>query len=300
MSAEPSLAIVTPSMNQVAFIEATLLSVLDGSSLPEEFVVVDGGSTDGTAEVVERYGERLAWWVSEGDGGQYDAIEKGFAHTQSDVMGWLNAGDLFMPWTISVVRELFATFPQVDWLTTQRPLIADDQGRIVSCEFIGGFAADSFRAGVNLPGGTWFARAGIQQESTFWRRSLWNRAGARLATDLRYAGDFELWLRFFEHAQLYALDAPLAAHRVHAGQKTETLDSYVAEASRVLSGAGYHTGGMLSHSSRRTLYNALGRRPLRRLPRLVALPLEASGLLANVQTIVWREGNWKIVSDYAV
>ena len=287
-------------MNQVAFIEATLLSVLDGSSLPEEFVVVDGGSTDGTAEVVERYGERLAWWVSEGDGGQYDAIEKGFAHTQSDVMGWLNAGDLFMPWTISVVRELFATFPQVDWLTTQRPLIADDQGRIVSCEFIGGFAADSFRAGVNLPGGTWFARAGIQQESTFWRRSLWNRAGARLATDLRYAGDFELWLRFFEHAQLYALDAPLAAHRVHAGQKTETLDSYVAEASRVLSGAGYHTGGMLSHSSRRTLYNALGRRPLRRLPRLVALPLEASGLLANVQTIVWREGNWKIVSDYAV
>jgi glycosyltransferase involved in cell wall biosynthesis len=300
VTSEPSLAIVTPSMNQVDLIEATLLSVLDGGSPPEELVVVDGGSTDGTAKIVERYSERLSWWVSERDGGQYDAVEKGFAHTQSDVMGWLNAGDLFMPWTISVVRELFATFPHVDWLTTQRPLIADDQGRIVSCEFIGGFAADSFRAGVNLPGGTWFARAGIQQESTFWRRSLWERAGERLATELHYAGDFELWLRFFEHARPYALDAPLAAHRVHAGQKTETLDQYVAEASRVLSKAGYQIDGRLSDASRRTLYNALGRRPLRRLPRLVALPLEASGLLENVQTIVWREGDWKIVGDYAV
>jgi hypothetical protein len=169
---------------------------------------------------------------------------------------------------------------------------------VVACEFVGGYAADSFRAGVNLPGGDWFARAGIQQESTFWRRSLWERAGGRLAASLQYAGDFELWLRFFDAgATLVSLDAPLAAHRVHRGQKTTTLDAYVAEATAALEAAGHDGPGR--STLRRLAYLTLGRRPLRRLPRPVARGLVAAGALSEVETIVWRDGGWQLARDYA-
>jgi glycosyltransferase involved in cell wall biosynthesis len=297
MSSAPTISVVTPCLDQSAYIEATIHSVLEGNSAPDEYVVVDGASTDGSREIITRYAERLSWWVSEPDDGQYTAIQKGFAHTTGDVMAWLNAGDLYMPWTLSLVREIFERFPQIEWLTTQRPMILDGREHVVACEFVGGFARDSFRAGVNLPGGAWFARAGIQQESTFWRRSLWDAAGASLAVELRFAGDFELWWRFFQHANLHALDAPLAAHRVHPGQKTEDLRDYVNEAQRVLGGP---SRKRLSEAVRHTAYNLLGRRPLRRLPAGIAAPLTWAGVLQPVQTVVWHNNEWRIVTDYAV
>jgi glycosyltransferase involved in cell wall biosynthesis len=295
-----SVSIVTPSLDQREYIEQTMRSVLDGSARPDEYVVVDGGSTDGTADVIAAHAGDLTWWVSEPDEGQYAAIEKGLARTTGEVMGWLNAGDLYMYWTLPVVRELFETFPHVEWLTTQRPMIADERGRVVACEYVGGFSADSFRSRVNLPGGTWFARAGIQQESTFWRRSLWERAGARLATHYQHAGDFELWLRFFDHAQLVTVDTPLAAHRVHKGQKTETLDRYVAEAGDALEEAGHRRPRRLTSAGRRAAYDMLGRRPLRRLPEPLAHALSSTQLLHRTQTIVWRDGSWQTAADYAV
>jgi GT2 family glycosyltransferase len=293
-----TIGIVTPTLNHGRFLDETIRSVLDAATAPAEYVVVDGGSTDDSVAVLERYDGRLTAWSSEPDDGMYDAIQKGFTRTSSDVMAWLNAGDTYQPWTLSVVQELFATFPELEWLTTQRPLTLDEAGRVVACEFVGGYAADSFRAGVNLPGGNWFARAGIQQESTFWRRSLWERAGGRLSASLQYAGDFELWLRFFDAgATLVSLDAPLAAHRVHAGQKTTTLDAYVAEATAALEAAGH--GGPSGSALRRLAYVTLGRRPLRRLPRSLARGLVAAGALSEVETIVWRDGGWRLARDYA-
>jgi GT2 family glycosyltransferase len=293
-----TIGIVTPTLNHGRFLDETIRSVLDAATAPAEYVVVDGGSTDDSVAVLERYDGRLTAWSSEPDDGMYDAIQKGFTRTSSDVMAWLNAGDTYQPWTLSVVQELFATFPELEWLTTQRPLTLDEAGRAVACEFVGGYAADSFRAGVNLPGGNWFARAGIQQESTFWRRSLWERAGGRLSASLQYAGDFELWLRFFDAgATLVSLDAPLAAHRVHAGQKTTTLDAYVAEAAAALEAAGH--GGPSGSALRRLAYVTLGRRPLRRLPRSLARGLVAAGALSEVETIVWRDGGWQLARDYA-
>jgi glycosyltransferase involved in cell wall biosynthesis len=294
----PRISVVTPALNQAPYIEATLTSVLDASVPPAEYVVLDGGSTDGTAETIERYADRLTSWASQADEGQYDAIARGFEQTTGEVMAWLNAGDVFLPWGLQLAGELFARFPQIEWLTTQRPLVIDEQGVAVQSEYVGGYARDSFRAGVNLPGGDWFARAGIQQESTFWRRSLWERAGGRIATELRYAGDFELWLRFFEHAEPYAVDVPLAAHRVHESQKTETLDPYVAEAREVLAASGAKPGRR--SAARRAVYHALGRRPLRRLPAALALPLRAPGLLHRTRSVVWRDGEWRLVDDYVV
>jgi glycosyltransferase involved in cell wall biosynthesis len=298
MADSPRISVVTPALNQAPYIEATLKSVLDGSVAPAEYVVLDGGSTDGTAATIESYRERLTSWVSEPDDGQYDAIARGFERTTGEVMAWLNAGDLFLPWTLQLVGRLFARFPHVEWLTTQRPLAIDEHGIAIQSEYVGGYARESFLAGVNLPGGSWFARAGIQQESTFWRRSLWERAGGRLATELRYAGDFELWLRFFDHAEPYAVDVPLAGRRVHADQKTETLAPYVDEARRVLEAAGGSLGAR--SRTRRAVYHALGRRPLRRLPRPLASPLRALGLLHRARTVVWRDGDWRLVDDHVV
>jgi GT2 family glycosyltransferase len=293
-----TISVVTPSLDQGSFLEETIRSVLDAPTPPAEYVVVDGGSTDDSVAILERYDGRLTAWSSEPDDGMYDAIHKGFARTSGDVMAWLNAGDTYQPWTLSVVQELFAAFPELEWLTTQRPLTLDEAGRVVACEFVGGYAADSFRAGVNLPGGDWFARAGIQQESTFWRRSLWERTGGRLSASLQYAGDFELWLRFFDAgAALVSLDAPLAAHRVHRGQKTTTLDAYVAEATAALESAGHGRPG--GSALRRLAYVTLGRRPLRKLPRPLARGLVAAGGLSEVETIVWRDGGWQLARDYA-
>lgn len=300
MPEPPRISVVTPALNQAPYIEATLESVLGGKVAPAEYVVLDGGSTDGTAEIVAAHAGRLTAWTSGPDDGQYDAISRGFEQTTGDVMAWLNAGDVFLPWTLALVGELFAAFPQIEWLTTQRPLVIDERGLAVQSEYVGGYARRSFRAGVNLPGGDWFARAGIQQESTFWRRSLWERAGGRLATDLRYAGDFELWLRFLDQAEPYAVDVPLGAHRVHELQKTETLEPYVAEAVAVLAAAGAAPARGARSTARRLAYHTLGRRPLRRLPAPLALSLRALGVLHRTRTVVWRDGEWRLVDDHVV
>jgi len=227
----PRIALFTPSYNQAAFLEEAIRSVLDQNYPALEYVVIDGGSTDGSVEIIRRYASRLASWVSEPDCGQYDAVNKGFARTQGEIMGWLNSDDKHTPWTLSVVGELFATFPEIEWLTTLWPLFWDDQGRAVACGTHQGFSREAFWRGEQLPGADWHTTHWIQQESTFWRRSLWEKAGAGL--DLRYAlaGDFELWARFYRHAELHAVATPLGGFRLQAGQKTASqAEAYIAQA----------------------------------------------------------------------
>ncbi len=233
-----NFSIVTPSYNQARFLDASMTSVLSQPG-EIEYIVMDGGSTDGSREIIERHASRLAHWQCEEDGGQYDAITRGFARATGDVLAWLNSDDVYVPGAFATVAEIFAQFPEIDWLTTTAQIRWDAEGRIARVLNVPGYSREGYLAGEHLPSGRNFSVGWIQQESTFWRRSLWQNAGAQIGAGYPLAGDFELWARFFKHAELYAVEVPLGGFRFHGDQKTggDRAD-YMLEAERALAAHG--------------------------------------------------------------
>jgi GT2 family glycosyltransferase len=247
-----TFSIVTPSFNQARFLEVALRSVLDQKIERLEYVVMDGGSTDGSAEIIQRHASRLAHWQSERDAGQYDAITRGFARTKGDILGWLNSDDIYCPWAFAVVEEIFEALPEVQWLTTTTQIRWDAEGRAVRTLRVPGYNRDGFRRGEYLPAPGQFALGWIQQESTFWRRSLWEKAGGQIGAGYPLAGDFELWARFYQHAELYAVETPLGGFRFHGDQKTGSgREVYIAEAERAFRAHGWTRHGALGRLLRR-------------------------------------------------
>jgi len=227
------ISIVTPSYNQAAHLEQTIQSVLlaaDGCGAELEYVVIDGGSTDGSREILERHAHRFVYWCSEKDGGQYAAINKGFDKTTGEIMGWLNSSDLYCPWTLSTVREIFEQFPEVQWITSLPKTCIREDGGFDSQVEVAGFTASRFRCGGH--GGPHSGEF-IQQETCFWRRELWEKIGSKITDRHRYAADFWLWGEFFKHARCTGLEVPLAAFRFH-GDSRSTADRYMKEVSAII------------------------------------------------------------------
>ena len=300
-SALPSISIVTPSYNQARFLPDTIQSVLGQQYPCLEYSIVDGGSSDTSVDVIRSHEAELSYWVSEPDGGMYEAVQKGFDRSTGEIMGWINSDDVHMPWTLKTVGSIFAQLPEVRWLTTLYPLGMNECGIVVNARYGGGFDRRSFFAGANLPNGRRYFRGWIMQEGTFWRRSLWEKAGGKLDTTLKLAGDFELWSRFFQHADLYGVGVPLAAFRYHAEQKTATqLAEYLIEGEAVLSRYGRRRLGLAQSISRRILYRSVAGRPLRKLPAGLGAVLSGLGILRPFPAIGWENGRWTICRDYAV
>ena len=196
---------MTPVWNSGRYIEQTIRSVLVQDYPNLEYFIVDGGSTDGTLDIIRKYESQLAGWISEPDKGMYDALNKGFARSTGEIMGWISATDQLQIGGLAVVGSVFRDLPSVEWITG-RPTFFSECGMTVSMGASARWSRMRFLAGANRT---------IQQESTFWRRSLWVRAGGHVDSSRRIAADFELWVRFFRHARLYPVDALIGGFRLH-------------------------------------------------------------------------------------
>lgn len=230
----PKISLVTPSFNQAEFIEATIQSILSQDYPNLEYIIIDGGSTDGSVEIIQKYEKHLHFWCSEPDAGQYDAINKGFSHSTGEIMAWLNSDDMYCPWALKTVASIMSALPQVEWLTTLSPVFWDWHGFCILISSITGYSRSAFLDGGYLPLNNKIGINWIQQESTFWRRNLWQKVGGAIATEFSLAGDFDLWSRFYFHADLYGTLSPLGGFRFQPNQRSRQIEQYLVEAQKSL------------------------------------------------------------------
>jgi glycosyltransferase involved in cell wall biosynthesis len=211
-STEPLVSIVTPSYNQAPFLESTIRSVLDQDYPNVEYIIVDGGSDDGSPEIIRKYAHRLAWWVSEKDRGQTDAINKGFSHARGEILAWLNSDDVYEPNAVREAVEILKNHPKVGMVYGDANFI-DEKGHV-----IGRFPAaqtdlSRLRRGyVHIP-----------QQSAFWRADLWRRVGP-LDPSFYFAMDYDLWVRLAGLTELMYAPRVWADFRLHSGGKTILSD----------------------------------------------------------------------------
>ena len=229
----PSISIVTPSYNQGEFLEATIQSVLSQNYPNLEYIIIDGGSTDDSVEIIRKYEKQLHFWCSEPDGGQYAAINKGFSYATGEIMAWLNSDDMYFPWTLKTVGSIMAELSQVEWLTTFNIGFWDWHGFCTDIGKIPGYSREAFLNGRYLRSGR-TAINWIQQESTFWRRGLWEKVGGYISTEFKLASDFDLWARFYGCADLHGTPSPLGVFRWQTSQRSRQIEQYILEAQQSL------------------------------------------------------------------
>ncbi len=206
----PKISIITPSLNQDEYLEETILSVLDQNYPDLEYIIIDGGSSDNSVEIIRKYEGRLKFWVSEKDKGHGDALNKGFSYSSGEIMAWVNSDDKYTPDSLSVVSEIFTKFPHIMWIVGRNSWWNSD-----------GVTTRSARAPKNIYDFLLGRYAWIQQESVFWRRSLWEKAGGYINEDYKFMVDGELWTRFFLHAELYSVDSILSGYRIHSDNRAK-------------------------------------------------------------------------------
>jgi glycosyltransferase involved in cell wall biosynthesis len=228
-AAAPKISIVIPSYNQGEYLEQTICSVLEQRYPNLELVIMDGGSTDGSVEIIRKYEDQLTYWQSEKDKGQYWAINEGFKRTTGEIMAWINSDDKFHSGAFSAIASIFDQQPGISWVTGT-PNIMNEKGELSWVCSVPPIYSRKYYLAKKYDYPNY-----IQQEGTFWRRTLWEKAGGKLKTSLKMAGDLELWMRFFRHSRLYTTDMLLGCFRQHGGQKTQNnLQLYRKEALKEL------------------------------------------------------------------
>lgn len=226
MNPYPKISVVTPSYNQGDFLETTIRSVLDQNYPNLEYIIIDGGSTDQSVEIIKKFDNKLSYWVSEKDKGLYDGVQKGFDRSTGDIMCWINSDDILHKNSLFAVAEIFTTFKEVNWLVGAANYI-DEKDRLVFASRAENWSRLRFLSGDFKY---------IHQESSFWTRTLWEKSGGYIDNSLQLAGDMELWLRFFRFEKCYCTFALLGSHRSRSGnQKSlDQKEEYDNEATELL------------------------------------------------------------------
>lgn len=198
----PAISVVTPSFNQQRYLEKTLLSVLNQSYPAAEYFVMDGGSSDGSLEIIEKYQDRITGWVSAADSGQADAINQGFARCTGEVFAWINSDDFYLRGAFQKAAEFFRDQPEVD-LVYGDVISVDESEKVINVMQFSSYDRNDLL--------TFHI---ISQPGVFFRRSAWERAGG-LDLSYRLMLDHELWIRMMKTGKMAYLPIPLAAARFH-------------------------------------------------------------------------------------
>jgi glycosyltransferase involved in cell wall biosynthesis len=206
----PKISIVTPSYNQAEFLERTILSVLNQNYPNLEYIIIDGGSTDGSAEIIKKYEKYLIYWVSEKDKGQSDAINKGFEKSTGQFLAWLNSDDLYLPGSLFKIKNVFTKYEEITFLYGHSLLI-DNKDNIIRCLYT---VPQTYRSYI-YDGGNIF------QGTVFWRRNIFYKYGM-LDVKLNFAMEYKLFDNFFKNEKGYFLNDILAAYRLHEKAKSYT------------------------------------------------------------------------------
>ena len=229
----PSISVVVPSLDQAAFLGQALDSILNQGYPRAEVIVCDGGSTDGSVEVLKQYQHRLAYWVSERDRGPAHAINKGFARATGDILGWLNSDDMLTAGALAEVGRAFAEDPDLD-MVYANALYVDESTRLHLADH-GGYRTGLYY-GEMLPRDRtlryWSYVHAVPQPTVFFRRRLLDACGP-LDERYHFIFDFELFFRFAEKARIKKLERTQAFYRIHRAAKSSDWRKFLIELYRL-------------------------------------------------------------------
>jgi glycosyltransferase involved in cell wall biosynthesis len=205
----PRISVVTPSFNQAEFLTRTILSVLNQDYPNLEYIVMDGGSRDGSLEIIRGYERQISYWSSEKDAGQSDGINKGFLKSTGEILAWLNSDDTYLPGTLKKIAAFFVAHPTVDVLYGDA-YIMDEKDSVVRDMKEVRFSKGALRS--------W--QMNLIQPSTFWRRDMFFAAGM-LRPQFHFAMDVDLWFRFLNAGAAFAhIPEFLSNFRLHPASKS--------------------------------------------------------------------------------
>ena len=205
----PRITVVTPSFNQSQYLDVTIRSVLDEKYPNLEYIVIDGGSSDESVDIIRKYESQLAFWVSEADRGQSHAINKGFARATGDIMAWINSDDYYLPGALWAAAQSLRSL-NADFIYGASLYLVDKGPYPLS------FSTPRLKAHEDLSVFDY-----IVQPSTFWTRRAWEQVGP-LRVDMRYAFDWEFFIRVGRVFRPTPVDAMFSVYRIHHGHKTGT------------------------------------------------------------------------------
>lgn len=224
MDKKLKISIITVAYNSADTIEQTIRSVIKQKYPHIEYIIIDGGSKDGTVDIIKKYEQYLTYWVSESDNGMYDALVKGLAHVTGDICAYINSDDFYQPGAFEIVNEIFANHTEVKWLTGIST-VYNIKGNIISAETPFKYRREIIKKGGY--NGIWFPF--IQQESTFWRIELLESVDYEVLRHLKLAGDYYLWKCFADVAEFDVIMVILSGFRKRKGQLSGNLKSYLKE-----------------------------------------------------------------------
>jgi glycosyltransferase involved in cell wall biosynthesis len=226
----PSITLVTPSFNQAAFLERTLRSVLDQDYPNLEYIVMDGGSTDGSVDIIRRYASRLHYWQSRPDGGQTAAVNAGWRKGTGEIVAWLNSDDYYLPGALLFAGEYFRDHPET-WVMYGSVQLVDDCGKPE------GFAGEPFDRRTMIT-----SHNVIPQSSSFLRRAALGLVG-EMDESLCYVMDLDLFMRIADHSAPVYVPRALSCQTVHSQAKT-TKDRWPMGDERTMVRRRYARGGL--------------------------------------------------------